>query len=719
MIINHEIYSRVSNSTISPTARMLTQQFIRTLETSSKPVKGFPPRSRVKGPHKRSKYKLDLTKIIKPPVGSVTINVSSKNIKQELLDVEKLGFQSASKPPQLDFGLNRVLYEPLMLHQLYDSRSGVYNFDPKVESIAPLLIEGKLAKGIDSNEKSTEIDKPSFITPHKDKGLVKVAKVFSKKYISSTSSMTSVLSHLHFLLSNFRKLNITNSSISKNFPQKYCSFTRGAQFPATIILRKKTNSITSIDSDKSLDREMVLSILGNSLEDFLTKTTEKDTQEHYHYSKIDDFIIRSQLDAYGSHLPGSGIFDLKTRAVVSVRHDLPYVEKNDNFTGYEINKVHGEFESLEREFFEVVRSTLLKYSLQARMGFMDGIFLAYHNISKIFGFQYLPLDEIDYIVHSAYNPNFKRLLEKRQFIFEKLYGQEDYIINHQRNDREIASKVADTEFKLSVVLFKNILQSVELKLREMGGNWQMAKVLVKTETKTIRLRNGRSISYPVLNVLAFPLPDDYEDIPLPRVRSFEDVDLLKGQLAKIKLKHEELLAKIEKNKSMIGFQVQVAHKQSHHKDSIKLPGYLNKGTISKEEKSFVINEINKVYYQKTSFDTPNFFHSADVDEWRVAETITPMDSLPEMISLYRGYLSEKLDALRFQSIVKESDKSLENDRLSERIKQLMVSTTPHKKRWRSGIENSETEPTEFQELLRAYALKGLKRSKERLNSKDA
>lgn len=719
MIISHEIYNRVSNSTISPTARILSKHFIRNLETTSELGKGFPPRSRVKGSHKRTRYKPDLTKIIKPPVGSVTINVSAKNTKQELLDVEKLGLQSASKPPQLDFGLNRVLYEPLMLHQLYDSRSGVYNFDPKVETIAPLLLERNIEKLIDSDDIGSEKAKPLFITPHKDKSLVKVAKVFSKKYISSTSSMTSVLSHLHFLLSNFRKLNITNSSISKNFPQKYCSFTRGAQFPATIILRKKTNSIISIDSDKSLDREMVLSVLGNSLEDFLTKNNEKDTQEHYHYSKIDDFIIRSQLDAYGSHLPGSGIFDLKTRAVVSVRHDLPYVEKNDNFTGYEIDKVYGEFESLEREFFEVIRSTLLKYSLQARMGFMDGIFLAYHNISKIFGFQYLPLDEIDYIVHSAYNHNFKRLLEKRQFIFEKLYGQEDYIINHQRNDRAIASKVADTEFKLSVVLFKNILQSVELKLREMRGNWQMAKVLVKTETKNIRLRNGRSVSYPVLNVLAFPLPDNYEDIPLPRVSSFEDVDLLKGQLDKIKAKHEELLTKIEKDKSMIGFQVQVAHKQSHHKDSIKVPEYLNNGVVAKQEKSFVINEINRVYYQKTSFDTPNFFHVADVDEWRVGETITPMDNISEMIALYRKYLNEKLDALRFQSIVKESDKSLENDRLSERIKQLMVSTTPNKKRWKGVVENSETEPTEFQELLRAYSLKGLKRSKEKLNSKNA
>lgn len=717
MIIKHGLFSvdPISHTIFIQNATSIAKPFFRNFETSSKSeYKGRPPRSKSKSYIKPQKYKIELSKIFKPHMGSITINVSAKNVKQELLDVQKLGIHSALKPPQLDYGLDRVLYEPLMLHQLHDSRSGVYNFDSKVETISPLLLERKVEKIIDAKVDKGEEDKPLFITPHKDKTLVKVAKVFSKKYISSTSSMTSVMSHLHFLLSNFRKLNITNSSISKNFPQAYCSFTRGAQFPATIILRKKTKTITSIDSDKSLDREMVLSVLGHSLEDFLTKKDKKDNQEHYHYSKIDDFIIRSQLDAYGSHLPGSGIFDLKTRAVVSVRHDLSYVEKHDNFTGYEIDKVYGEFESLEREFFEVIRSTLLKYSLQARMGFMDGIFLAYHNISKIFGFQYLPLEEIDYIVHSAYNTNFKRFLEKRQFIFEKLYGQEDYIINHQRNDREIANKVADTEFKLSVVLFKNILQSVELKLREMKSDWQMAKILVKTETKKVRLRNGRSLSYPVLNVLAFPLPTGYEDIPLPRIANFEDVELLKDQLDKIKDKHEKLLNKIYRDKSIIGFQVHVSHKQNHHKDSIRFPQYLNDDMITKDEKSFVINEITKNYYPKSSFNTPNFFDAKDVDEWKVEETITPMENVSDMVALYRGYLNEKLEALRYQSIVKESDKCLKNIRLSERIKELMVSTIPRRKR---RSEDSETEPTEFQELLRAYSLKGLKRSKEKLPTK--
>ena len=83
----------------------------------------------------------------------------------------------------------------------------------------------------------------------------------------------------------------------------------------------------------------------------------------YHYSKIEDFILRSQLDAYNDKLPGTGVFDLKTRAVAAVRHDIAYVEENDNYTGYQIQKTLGQFESYERELFELIRSTMLKLSL--------------------------------------------------------------------------------------------------------------------------------------------------------------------------------------------------------------------------------------------------------------------------------------------------------------------------------------------------------------------
>lgn len=35
-----------------------------------------------------------------------------------------------------------------------------------------------------------------------------------------------------------------------------------------------------------------------------------------------NFVMRSQLDCYDPRLPGTGIFDIKTRAAVSIRQDM-------------------------------------------------------------------------------------------------------------------------------------------------------------------------------------------------------------------------------------------------------------------------------------------------------------------------------------------------------------------------------------------------------------
>lgn len=109
-------------------------------------------------------------------------------------------------------------------------------------------------------------------------------------------------------------------------------------------------------------------------------------------------MMRSQLDAYDPRLPGSGMFDLKTRAVVSVRMDVRGYEKG---AGYEIQKRFGQWESFEREYYDMIRTVFLKYSLQVRMGRMDGIFVAYHNTQRIFGFQYISLEEMDVALHGT------------------------------------------------------------------------------------------------------------------------------------------------------------------------------------------------------------------------------------------------------------------------------------------------------------------------------
>jgi hypothetical protein len=110
--------------------------------------------------------------------------------------------------------------------------------------------------------------------------------------------------------------------------------------------------------------------------------------------------MRSQLDAHDPRLPGTGVFDLKTRAVVSIRMNHTEYEEG---TGYQLRYARGEWESFEREFYDMTRATLLKYSLQVRMGRMDGIFIAFHNIERIFGFQYLSIADIDQVIHGQTN----------------------------------------------------------------------------------------------------------------------------------------------------------------------------------------------------------------------------------------------------------------------------------------------------------------------------
>lgn len=142
--------------------------------------------------------------------------------------------------------------------------------------------------------------------------------------------------------------------------------------------------------------------------------------------------MRSQLDAHDARLPGTGMFDLKTRAVVSIRMDAKHYQHG---VGYQIKTRQGEWESFEREYFDMIRSAFLKYSLQVRMGRMDGIFVAFHNTERIFGFQYVSLPEMDHCLH----------------------GQWD-------------TSLGDQEFKLSLNLLNKILDRATKKFPEQVGS---------------------------------------------------------------------------------------------------------------------------------------------------------------------------------------------------------------------------------------------------------
>ena len=121
---------------------------------------------------------------------------------------------------------------------LRDPRSLVYNFDPYLEKIM----------------QTHEFDYDAlfeYITSSRDTTLVDMAKETGAKFVGSTSSMTAVLSHFHFLISAWRPVNI--DMLSSSYTTQYRSFTVISRAPAGIFLRYKGDGIYAIDADKMYD----------------------------------------------------------------------------------------------------------------------------------------------------------------------------------------------------------------------------------------------------------------------------------------------------------------------------------------------------------------------------------------------------------------------------------------------------------------------------------
>ncbi|KAI1449817.1 Pet127-domain-containing protein [Annulohypoxylon stygium] len=391
-----------------------------------------------------------------PAKSPLFINVvRSKDLHTVPIDAER------PPVPALSYGLERVLFNP-GVYTLQDPRSRVYNFDPYLSEIMPI-------QEFDFNALK------QYVTSSKDSNLIRIAKENAKKYTGSTSSMTSMLSHFHYLLSAWREINST--MLSRQFEPDSIQYTRIMRGPAAIFLHWK-NGTYAIDADKEFDTANILSMLGKSMEKLLTLTKEeyeryrhansdqiseeeRNADEAFHYTGFRDFMMRSQLDAHDSRIPGTGMFDLKTRAVVSIRMDAKGFHKG---LGYEIRKRFGQWESFEREYYDMIRSAFLKYSLQVRMGRMDGIFVAFHNTQRIFGFQYIPLTEMDLALH----------------------GTSD-------------NTLGDSEYKLSLSLLNDILDRATKK-------WPEQSLRLHFETRT-------SVGAPFMYIFAKPVSQaDIEEV---------------------------------------------------------------------------------------------------------------------------------------------------------------------------------------------------------------
>ncbi|KAK1756897.1 mitochondrial protein Pet127-domain-containing protein [Echria macrotheca] len=363
--------------------------------------------------------------------------------------------------PRLSYDLDR------------DPRTLVYNFDPYLAQIMPV------------NEFDFDALK-EYVTSSKDTTLIAAARQYGQKYAGSTSSMTSMLAHFHFLLSQWRPINC--AALSRDFKVESTSFNRFLRAPAATFLHYN-DGVYAIDADKEFDTANVLSMLGKSMEKLLTLPKEhfmkyhkthsdklpdniRNAPESYHFSTMENFLMRSQLDAYDPRLPGTGMFDLKTRAVVTVRMDAAGYQKGSD---YEIRSIRGQWQSFEREYYDMIRAAFLKYSLQVRMGRMDGIFTAYHNTRRIFGFQYIPLSEMDQAIHGT-----------------------------------SSLKLGDTEFKASMHLLRKALD-------------QITKRFPK---KSIRLHvETRPTNPPCMYIFAKPVTaDEISEVQLEAQRRVKEVE---------------------------------------------------------------------------------------------------------------------------------------------------------------------------------------------------
>ncbi|KAF8631808.1 hypothetical protein AX17_005023 [Amanita inopinata Kibby_2008] len=294
----------------------------------------------------------------------------------------------------LAHGLDRVLFNP-GVHWLHDPRSRVYNFTPWVENI-PKVTDFAFER------------LRGFVKSSRDEELWALAKREGKTFAGSTSSLTGMLDHIYFLISGDKP--VDTQVLSRSFWSEPTGFTPGQRMPSSVLFNH-SDGVYAIDSasDKAGHAEKnILTWMGTLLEKFLTMSSEEftsytrtspepdnatdPTKEAFRYAKSDRFIMRSQLDCHDKRLPGTGVFDIKTRACLPIRLDILNFEEH---SGYLIKTQHGIVESFEKEYYDLIRSAFLKYSFQARIGNMDGVFVAYHNTAKMFGFQYIPLEEMD------------------------------------------------------------------------------------------------------------------------------------------------------------------------------------------------------------------------------------------------------------------------------------------------------------------------------------
>jgi len=246
-----------------------------------------------------------------------------------------------------------------------------------------------------------------FTPPSQDETMHELAYEKKSKYMASTSSVSDTLINIYHYYSHFKPPNLTSLSHYqvKDRPYKV--------FPSSIIIKPRKGSYAVDAYNAFKEQESKLNQLGKTLERRLTMTDaefqnllkvngNKSVQlppEYHLYKSIGPFLFRSQIDCAHPNLPGKfKFYDLKTRATQAIRIDFDQLEGKCSYT---LSTLIGKEASYETEYFDLLVSKFMKYSFQMRIGNMAGVFLAYHNVLHLLGYEFVTAKEIDECLYGS------------------------------------------------------------------------------------------------------------------------------------------------------------------------------------------------------------------------------------------------------------------------------------------------------------------------------
>lgn len=349
-----------------------------------------------------------------------------------------------------------------------------------------------------------------YMKPSEDPNLKKMMKSGNFKFSSSTSGISSTLSHFFYKLTNFKSPHFYNlSDTFKDEPLKFMMYQRK---PSMIVLRKNDNGHYSIDKNSLFEskNEIILLKMGKYMEKLFTcnksdfearyiikdgkkPLTFNDEGDYFNFVSYDKILLRSQIDCAGKDKFGNDIvFEIKTRAVSPIRYD---VHNYFDYLNYEVDSLLGKHSSYEREFYDLIRGAFLKYLFQLKIGGMDGAFISYHNTQKIYGFEYISLSDIERRIFG--NCNFSNIIFKASL--KMLEETLEYILRDFGNEEKLYIGLFANEWKGTLDIFVELVDKESYSDLDKYPNLEEVIDYYYISNRKLNVHKYTLVATPILN----------------------------------------------------------------------------------------------------------------------------------------------------------------------------------------------------------------------------